>query len=357
MIARRTLFAAVVLLIVGTFPALHLMWRAQPTYQLDLLVFDVSVADDRFAEHAVLDRILTNERIEFELGSDHVGAKPGGLPFGDWPSEQPDLIVLADGDGVYVNEEYRIDDAGRTLISPTLQTPMAAEIERWIANGVPAYAEFALTTDPTPVDASEYIQDAFGFDSSGWIGRSEEDLAQVSPLIRELSTEAWSHEGPGIVFVTTRAGAANPSSQVVVLDETHLTSLLPTFDGTLDGGRGNHAPFSGWFELVEPTTGDIQSWLEIPTNDQGAEVLRAAGLPTRWPGVITTPTTIYVAADGLQDETGFAFRSFAGGEWMSAQFSDTPEEQFFHQILRPAISQLVADAVDLQDRSSELMLE
>ena len=337
---------ALVLGVLGTLPVLHLLWRVQPVNDLDVLVFDVSVSDGSYDEHAVLDRIFDNERVPFDLGSDHVGAAPGGAPFGTWPRTEPELIILADGYGVYADENGQIGDRGRTLVSPTLDAGQAADVERWIANGVPAYGEFALTIEPTSIEASEYVQDAFGFDSLGWVGHAEEDLSEVSPVIRSLGPSPWPYDGPGMIFLTVEAGAARPEPQLVVLTAAELDHLQPVFSGGPAEGRGDHSSFAGWFELVEPTTAAIESWLEMPVNPVGAEVLADAGIPLRWPGVVSTPTTVYVVGDGLGDSTGFAFRKFAFGEWMSSQFGDTPDERFFHQILRPSVSRVVQLAVD-----------
>ena len=148
-----------------------------------------------------------------------------------------------------------------------------------------------------------------------------------------------------MVFVTTVAGEVAPEDQLVVLTADHLTSNQPAFVGGIEGSRGEHAGFGRWFELVEPTDGVVEAWLDLPVNDRGAAMLAAAGLPVRWPGVITTPTTVYVAGDGLEDDAGFSFRSFAGGDWISWRFDDAPEERFFHQVLRPALSRTVDLAV------------
>ena len=344
-LVRRVVLTVLLVMGFGVLPVLHLLWRLEPNHELDVLVFDVTVVDGAYREHAVLDRVLHHERVEYRLGADHVGAGPGGEPFGTWPIDQPDLIVLADAYGVYQNDDRQIDDFGRNLVSPVLDTSQAADIERWIANGVPAYGEFALTPDPTPVAASEYIQDAFGFDASGWLGHAEEELAAVGPNIKALGPTPWPYQGPGMIFVSTVAGDAEPRRQLVVLTADELDANQPVFVGGPSGSRGDHAPFARWFELVEPTEAVVESWIDMPVNEQGAATLQAAGLPTRWPGVITTPTTVYVVGDGLEDESGFSFRSFAHGDWISWRFDDSPDERFFHQVLRPALSRTVDLAV------------
>ncbi len=341
----RTVLTLLSVAAVALLPALHLLWRLQPSHDLEVLVFDVTVVDGGYPEHAVLDKVLHHERVDFELGVDHVGAAPGGAAFGVWPTEQPELVILADGYGVYQNDDQQVDDFGRTLVSPTLSSDQAADVERWIANGVPAYGEFAFAPEPTPIEASEKFQRAFGFDSTGWLGHSQEDLALVSPNIAELGPSPWPYEGPGLIFVTTRAGDVDPEQQLVVLTASDLTSNLPVFIGGPAGSRGDRAPFASWFELVDPTSATVEAWLDLPVNKSGAAILAAAGIPTRWPGVLTTPTTVYVAGDGLDDNTGFAFRSFLGGDWLSYRLDDSPDERFFHQVLRPALSRTVDLAI------------
>lgn len=248
------------------------------------------------------------------------------------------MIVLADGYGVYVDDDGVIGDLASERVSPSLEPLQAVDVSRWIEAGVPAYGEFAIAPEPTPERASEQIQEAFGFDATGWIGVAVEDLAELSPRLRALGPSPWLYEGPGIALVTTVSGEAAPETHLVVLGVEELDELTPVFIGGPSGTRGNRAPFTRWFELIEPVNAEVEAWIELPVNDAGMALLDEAGLPARWPGVVTTDNTIYVAGDGLEDQSGFSFRHFAGGDWLSWHFDDRPEERFFHQILRPALS-------------------
>ncbi len=350
---RRAIAAVLVLVAVGVLPALHVHWRLRPTNDLDVLVFDVTVADDRYVEHAVLDRVFTHLRVPFALGRGHVGSAPGGRPYGIWPDLPPDLIVVADGYGVYVDDDGAVGLLAENLVSPLLTGQQAVDLSRWIDEGVPAYAEFAVAEEPTPAQASELMQQAFGFDATGWLGTAVEELGELSPRLKALGPDPWPHRGPGLVLVTTTAGRVAPDRRLVVLTTDELVPTddgsrpMPTFAGTPPGGRGDRARFPRWIELVEPSEGTVvESWIELPVNDAGAEILADAGLPARWPGLLTTTSTSYLAADGLEDRTGFSFRHFTGGDWLSYHFDDHPNEDFFHQILRPALTRRVEQAVD-----------
>lgn len=340
-------FAIVILVLVGALPALHIHWRLSPIQELDLLVFDVTVADDRYLEHAVLDRILAHQRVSFRLGQDHVGAAPGGEPHGEWPTDQPDLIVVAEGYGIYTDDDGDIDELGRNRLTSTLTEAQAADLETWVTSGVPAYGEFAIAPEPTPVRASESVQRAFGFNATGWLGSPVEDLTQLSPPLKELGPDPWPYEGPGLVLVTTLSGDANPDRRLVVLTAEELEFRFPYFVGGPPGSRGDRSSMPRWIELIEPADGsEVESWIELPVNAAGEERLVNAGIPTRWPGVVTTDNTIYVAADGLEDRTGFAFKQFTEGDWLSWTFDNHPDERFFHQILLPSLDRVVIQAKD-----------
>ncbi len=345
----RVVFAVLLLVLLGALPALHLHWRWSSIQQLDLLVFDVTVADDRYLEHAVLDRVLAHHRVSFRLGRDHVGTAPGGEPHGEWPTDWPDLIVLADGYGIYADDEGDIDELGRNRVTSTLTDAQAADIESWVAGGVPAYGEFAIAPEPTPVNASERLQRAFGFDATGWLGSPVEDLAELSPPLKALGPDPWPYEGPGLVLVTTLSGNANPDRRLVVLTADELEFRFPYFVGGPAGSRGDRSSMPRWIELIEPAVGsEVESWIELPVNEAGEEMLARAGIPTRWPGVVTTDSTVYVAADGLEDRTGFAFKQFTGGDWLSWKLDNHPDERFFHQILLPSLDRVVDQAKDRQ---------
>ncbi len=341
----RVLAGLILLVLIGVLPALHIHWRRAPIEQLDLLVFDVTVADDRYMEHAVIDRIFAHQRVSFRLGVDHVGAAPGGAPHGEWPTEQPELIVLAEGYGVYADDDGEIDDLGRNRLTAVLSEEQAADVERWVEAGVPAYGELAIAPEPTPVEASESLQRAFGLDTTGWLGSPVEDLAELSPGLKALGPDPWPYEGPGLFLVTTTSGHAAPDRRLVVLTADELEFRYPYFVGGPEGSRGDRASFPRWFELVEPNEGsEVEAWIELPVNDDGRRILDSAGVPARWPGVVSTDNTVYVAADGLEDATGFSFKQFTGGDWLSWKFDNHPRERFFHQILFPSIDGVVAQA-------------
>lgn len=324
----------------------HVAWRLQPTHDLDMLVFDVTVADDGYREHHVIVSVLEHRRIPYELGVDHVGAAPGGDPHGHWPDHAPDLIILADGYGVYTDDEGRVDDLGSNRVSPILSDEQAADVYTWVAAGVPAYAEFATIPTPTPPAASELLQAAFGVDATGWLGHAVEDLDALSPRLKSLGPEPWPYEGPGLIFVTTRAGEVEPAPQLVVVPEADLTGLHPRFVGQAPGGRGDGAPFAGWFELVAPRDHvAVDAWLAMPVNADGQRTLAAAGIPVQWPAVMRGETTMYVIGDLLENTTDLTFRQFTPAAgltyWLVPQEDSAP----FHQILLPALDRTIDLAI------------
>ncbi len=326
----------------------NVWWRLTPSRDLDLLVYDQSVSDDGFREHAILDQLLMYHRVPFTLGEDHIGAAPGGEPFGDWPTEQPDAIVLADTYGVYVDSFGEIDDLGSRRVSGVIDVEQADDLERWIGAGTPAYGEFSLFTAPTPLDAAAVLERSFSLESTGWVFTAVEELADVSPTLRSLGPTPWPYEGRGFLAVhVTTANGGEGSRELIVLTEDQLTAPFPDVIGAAPGGISGDAPFPRWFSWVQPIgDAEVTAWFDLQVTEEGAEVLAEAGIPTSLPAVITTDRTLYFAGDGLDDETPFRLRRLKGGSVLTRLVTGD-EFRFVYTVLEPAIGWLVERSLEL----------
>ena len=128
---------------------------------------------------------------------DYVGVTPGSWePHGSWPTERPDLIVLADATGVRLDDDGQPDPSGEHQVSGGISAERARDVARWVAEGTPAYAEFALVTEPTPAEAATTLEEVFGFTASGWRIRFFDDLTTVSPGIQNLGVYPWPYPVP-----------------------------------------------------------------------------------------------------------------------------------------------------------------
>lgn len=331
--------AALLFVVIST----SLWWRLTPEQRLDVFVFDQSVTDERFSDHAVLGQLLEYHRVPYDPATDYYGAAPGGLGIhGEWPVARPDLIFLADSYGVYVNDQGEVDDFAGNRVTSALTLSQVEDVASWIDQGTPAYAEFALVTQPTPGPAATLLEETFGFRSTGWTIHQSEDLAELSPSIKSLGAFPWPFEGPGIVLVATPVAGRQAPLSIVVLTEDQLTHSMPTVTGGPPGSGGGTADFDKWITMVEPLAGStVDAWFELPVNSEGAAVLARVGIPNRFPALIRTDRTLYFAGDGLQDDTPFRLRNLKGGASFTRLVTGD-EYRFLYQVLEPSVGWLLA---------------
>lgn len=350
------LFQTVAVTIAGIVAATvvtNVIWRLTPVNELDILVYDQSVPDDTYPEHAALGQIFEYHRVPYDVASDYVGAAPGGGSFGEWPSTPPDMVILADTYGVYYNDQGEPDELGRALASGRLSQAQAADVKAWADGGVPTYGEFSLVLNPTPAAAGLLLEETFGFVSTGWIIQPVEDLAALSPALRDLGPHPWPYSGPGLIAVNTWVAGREGSNQIIVLTEDQMTDLMPTVLGGPPNSGGSEALFAKWMSYVNPVVGSsVDAWFELPVNDDGAALLAEAGIPTRIPALIRGPNTLYFAGDGLEDETPFRLRRLRGGAVFTRLITGE-EFRFLYQVLEPSMAWLIEIAE--QNKAQDLL--
>ncbi|MDH3308196.1 MAG: hypothetical protein OEO77_11840 [Acidimicrobiia bacterium] len=320
----------------------------RPPSSLDVVVYDVTVPDDRFVEHASLAYLFDHEKIALDVRYDYVGAAPGGAPYGQWPDSPPDLLILADGYGVYADEFGRVSDVGRTRITERLEIVDAERVLAWIEAGTFVVGEFNIFEDPTVVAASEILQQPFGVDPVGWTGRYFEDLANVPGGLRVLTGEQWEYEGPGILLVSGPAGDRSLPAGAIVLSGADLDEPVPRVVGTAPNRWATvHVPFYAWFEVTEAMPGtEVDAVFEIEVSESGAALLQAAGVPSRFPALVHNDSTLYFAGDGLEVVADFPFHRMVGGPRLIEWARGLPEERLFRKLYLPALSWAIAQAGD-----------
>ncbi len=326
------LLASIVMMAVIT----SIWWRLTPSRDLDVFVYDQTVANDTYPDHAVLEQLLQYHRVAYDV-EDYVGAAPGGGPYGVWPQDRPDVIFLADLYGLYINEDGQLDENGSIRITDRLTAPQADDVARWIAAGTPAYAEFGLVSEPTAEAAGALLEDVFGFRATGWAIKPFEDLQNVSPQIQSLQPSPWTYEGPGWIAVHIAAAGRASIRDLVVLPEAVLTEPLPIVSGGPPGSDGGQAPFKGWLGVIEAKeTSKVDAWVQLGVTDEGLDLLDAAGIPNRFPALVRTERTLYFAGDGLDDETPFRLRRLKGGA-LFTRLVTGEEFRFLYQVLEPSV--------------------
>ncbi len=326
----------------------NIWWRLTPPTELDILVYDQTVPTDNYPSHASLGQLFEYHRVPYDI-SDYVGSLPGGVgPYGEWPDERPDLIILADAYGVYENDFGDVDEFGSIRRTEVFNAEQAQDVADWVDAGTPAYGEFSLVTDPTPAPAGQTLEEIFGFESTGWTFRVEGDLANVPPAIQTLGPFPWPYEGPGFIAVQVPAAGRDVDPRLIVLTEEMMTSDFTGVRGGPPGAAGGESLFDGWFAYVEPTDGAVvDAWFDLSLTEEGLAVLADEGIPATFPAMIRTENTLYFAGDGLSDETPFRLRRLKGGAIFTRLVTGS-EFQFLYQVMEPSIAWLIDAAVSNQ---------
>ncbi|MDA3039234.1 MAG: hypothetical protein O3C27_06835 [Actinomycetota bacterium] len=124
--------AAFVLSVVVTIVLItSIWWRLVPERDIDVLVYDQTVPSGVDADRAMLQQLLDHHHVGYDQ-NDCFGSKPGGTaPHGTWPSERPDLIVLAD---VFRPRDRTDASTGWIVVRGCLRIPSAA-VDRSFGRG------------------------------------------------------------------------------------------------------------------------------------------------------------------------------------------------------------------------------
>lgn len=325
------------------WPAIALLvWWAQPESPVDVLVYDQTVPDATFLEHASLGLALDYEKVPFETDSSFVGAAPGGWAHGDWPSVRPDLVMLVDAYGVYVDDTGEVADDGTRRVTDRFDEEDAATVLAWASQGSLVYGEFNVLGEPTSSPASQALERLFGVRRTGWAGRSYDDLAAVSDRLVTLAGGDWPHSGPGLVLLAPTTDGAS----VVVLTQDALDATLPTVEGTLPGSeREMSSVLDGWFELVTAdANAEVHASLYLPVNDAGRSVLAARGIPAVSPFIVRTEGSLYLAADASENHVEFPLRRMAGSATLMRVVPQSRATEFFYRVYLPVVQWLVEEA-------------
>ncbi len=319
-----------------------LVWWLRSDKKIDIVVYDQTVPDASFLEHASLGLALGYEKVPFDIEDSFIGAAPGGLPQGTWPAEPPDLVMLVDAYGVYLDDTGEVSDEGTSRITDALEVRDSDLMTEWAAAGTVVYGEFNILGEPTSSPASLQLQGLFGVETTGWAGRSFNDLAAVPGRLVDLAGGTWDHTGRGIVLLAPRAGGA----MVVVLSSNELEKSFPMADGVLPGsGRSTSARVDGWFEIIAARPGaEANMLMRLPVNDRGRSLLEQFGIPSEWPFLVRNGKTLYLAADASENSIEFPLRKMSGSATLMRSLPHSAQTEFFYRVYLPVVQWLVETA-------------
>lgn len=323
----------------------RIAWEIMPSRDYDIFVFDQTVPTDDYPEHAVLEELFEYHKVPYDPAVDYFGAKPGGGgAHGTWPSEPPEIVILADAYGVYAPTGTA---EGQPVLEPQtryLSLPQALDIAAWAESGVPTYGEFAMVYAPTPGDAGAVIEQTFGFTSSPWVFRYWDNLDGVSPAITSIYEGTWDYTGPGIVLVAGPAAGRPGHPRIVVLTSDDLTNPLPQISGGAPGAIRGVASFDNWGSIVAagPDT-ELDANFEFLVNELGRAKLDEHGLDPIFPALIRRDNTLYFTGNGLANETPFRLNHLRGAATFTRLVTGK-EFRFLYTILEPSVGWLIDTA-------------
>ncbi len=319
-----------------------LAWWLQADTELDLFVYDQTVPDATYLEHASLGLALEYEKVAFTTAESFVGAAPGGGPQGVWPSAAPDLVMLVDAYGVYVDDTGRVSDEGTIRITDAIKEGDAERVIEWVSAGSVVYGEFNILGEPTASPASQRLQALFGVQRTGWAGRPFDDLSMAPDRLVALAGGTWDYSGPGIVLLASAPGGTT----VVVLSGDELEGALPVVEGALPGsGRDVRARVDGWFEVVAAhPEASVDMSMTLPVTESGRVFLDQYGIPSDWPFLVRTEKSLYLAADASENSIEFPLRRMSGSPVLMRVLPQAAHTEFFYRVYLPVVQWLVETA-------------
>lgn len=321
-----------------------LRWMTMPDRDLDLLVYDSTVFESDRRQHNGVGLMMKYLKVPFDNATDYVGSSPGGRPFGTWPAERPDLVMLVDAYGVYVNDQADLDPNGEVRITPSFPRSHALDVIRWADEGSVIMGEFNMMHEPTDPATSELLQGVFGIDATGWTGRAYQDLQEVTPVVQRLHPGTWDYGGPGIVLVGSTVGDRAIDPGLVVLLPEHLNALAPRVLSDEDPEYPDIA-LNSWFALIEAdSAADTTLWINLPVNDRGAALLEAKGIALRSPFLVWNDNTVYAAGSLASTPAAFPARRIVGALPVMERLFAAGDAAMFYRVFAPLVERLVTMA-------------
>jgi hypothetical protein len=327
---------AVILFAVFVMP--FLVWYNQASTPLNVWVVDKTVPDTSYKEHKGLMWALNSEKVVLKstgkplrYDRDYFGVFPNSdqdyqvkeIPL---TKELPELIYLADSDGVYPSDFNGA--ASDDIYAGVAQKPLVGDlseaelnsIKNNLGGGNTIIGEF----DIWDANSQQGLQDIFRVSFSGWSGRYFADLkkdVEIPEIIvnnyQKQTGKAWDYRGGGLVLVSNQ-------DQVLVLKDREAlnkdgVSLI--FDPACQDefGVSSRFPYQQWFDLVKPdASSETLATLKLDVTEAGQAALADFGLGTDYAAITRSINSQYTAYYFAGD---FAQMDFSGSLWNYAGFA------------------------------------
>lgn len=306
------LVIASLLFIVFVLPFVY--WNALPTRPLSLFLIDKTTADN-YREHRSLFWLLTHWKYVdpatndyYQASEDFYGYDPADSSFSTVENlklNAADLLYIADTYGVY---RYPMDYDSYERLLPDHYIPIQMEygglsaqemdvIEAYDSLGRMSIAEFNTLQDPQLEDwrTQRRMERMFGVHYTGALGRYYDNLDNAARWMKDLFehryNKKWNFSGRGIIIIVDRTSGDDKTAVVVLeaSDLEHTPVFIRTSQDPLLRGTEDEVPYYYFFEfLTADSASQVIAEYEIECTVTGAEKMHAAGLPMRFPAVVST---------------------------------------------------------------------
>lgn len=361
---------AIAVVLFGVFVLPFLIWNNQESTPLNIWVVDKTVPDTSYKEHKGLMWALNSEKVVLESSgkplsydSDYFGVFPKSdqdyqvkeIPL---TIELPELIYLADSDGVYPSDFNGVasDDiyagvAQKPLIGDLSEAELTS-IKNNLGGGNTIIGEF----DICDAGSQQGLQDIFRVSFSGWSGKYFADLkreVEIPEIIvnnyEKQTGKSWDYRGGGLVLVSNQ-------DQVLVLKDRealHKDGVSLSFSDAAQDEFGVSSGFfyDQWFDLVKPdASSETLATLNLNVTEAGKTALAEFGLATDYAAITRSINSQYTAYYFAGD---FAQKDFSGTLWNYAGFAKikqlfsvanpNADSKFYWGGYLPLMQQIISD--------------
>lgn len=326
------------LMLIGVFVMPFLIWNNQESTPLNVWVVDKTVPDPSYKEHKGLMWALNSKKVVLEstgnplrYDSDYFGVFPKSdqdYQVREIPQtqEMPELIYLADTDGVYpsdyngvASDDIYVGIAQKSLVGDLSEADLAS-IKNNLGGGNTIIGEF----DIWDANSQQGLQDIFRVSFTGWSGKYFADLkknVEIPEIIvnnyQKQTNKTWEYTGGGLVLVSNQ-------DQVLVLKDREALNKngvsLAFSEGAQDEfGLSSQFPYEQWFDLVKPdASSETLATLNFNVTEAGKTALAEFGLGTDYAAITRSINSQYTAYYFAGD---FAQMDFSGTLWNYAGFA------------------------------------
>lgn len=271
-----------------------------------------------------------------------------------------DMAYYADCYGVF-SDSWPGDHEGdipASLIYGGLDESDLLFMERMLKEKKPVIAEYVLFAPPTSLSLRHKAEDLLGIRWEGWTGRFFVDFrkdgdvlpAWVPALYQIQTGRQWNYTERGVVMV-------HEDGRIAVLEyPRHLQSPTPVLvaeDHFIKAyGVEPRVDYPGWVDVSFPRSAanKVGAWFELQTTTEGNAILRAAGIPSRFPAVIWQKEPYhqyYFGGDFSFSQVPRRFVRMKGAKYVELFLADltdpTDKSAFFFGFYLPMMTQILKE--------------